>query len=284
LAIYFLVLVAGTAAIETTLALRGRGLGHETGLIALLMWTPAVASFVARLALREGIGDVSFRFGGPIGGKAILLAWVYPLIVAAVGYGIAWGTGLVSFVPPSLTSIHLALNNPAARFLALLLLNATLGTLIGALFAAGEEIGWRGYMLTRLIDAGIPRPVLISGLVWGLWHVPLILTGLYVAGPNRYESALVFVIDVIAIAYMAAYVRLKSGSVWPAVMVHASWNALIQGVFDASSKGSEVWIGESGLLITAANIVLVLLLVRGSWQVKRAPGDADRGVLRAAAV
>jgi hypothetical protein len=41
--------------------------------------------------------------------------------------------------------------------------------------AAGEEIGWRGYMLTRLVDAGIPRPVLASGLIWGLWHVPVVL-------------------------------------------------------------------------------------------------------------
>jgi uncharacterized protein len=43
--------------------------------------------------------------------------------------------------------------------------------------AAGEEIGWRGYMLTRLTEGGIRYPVLASGVIWGLWHVPLIVTG-----------------------------------------------------------------------------------------------------------
>ena len=42
---------------------------------------------------------------------------------------------------------------------------------------AGEEIGWHGYMLTRLVDAGMAKPILTSGLIWGLWHVPLILGG-----------------------------------------------------------------------------------------------------------
>lgn len=46
-----------------------------------------------------------------------------------------------------------------------------------------EEIGWRGYMLTRLIDAGVLRPVLASALIWGLWHVPLVLAGVCAAGP-----------------------------------------------------------------------------------------------------
>ena len=51
--------------------------------------------------------------------------------------------------------------------------------------AAGEEIGWRGYMLTRLIDAGVPAPVIVSGLIWGLWHVPLIVAGIiYGAHPS----------------------------------------------------------------------------------------------------
>src|SRR3712207_7188827 len=51
------------------------------------------------------------------------------------------------------------------------------GMVVGLVLAAGEEIGWRGYMLTRLIDAGVPRPVFASGLIWALWHVPLVLGG-----------------------------------------------------------------------------------------------------------
>lgn len=57
------------------------------------------------------------------------------------------------------------------------------GALDACKYTAGEEIGWRGYMLTRLVDSGIKAPILISGLIWGLWHAPLILSGQYASGP-----------------------------------------------------------------------------------------------------
>ncbi len=57
---------------------------------------------------------------------------------------------------------------------------------LGADVAAGEEIGWHGYMLTRLVDAGVAKPILTSGLIWGLWHVPLILGEVY---PSRSTAA-----------------------------------------------------------------------------------------------
>ena len=63
---------------------------------------------------------------------------------------------------------------------------------IAAISATGEEIGWRGYMLTRLVDAKIPRPILVSGLIWWGWHAPLILSGQYASGPYPALSALLF--------------------------------------------------------------------------------------------
>src|SRR6266699_2313318 len=64
-----------------------------------LMWTPAASSVVARLALREGFADVSFRIGGRRGWNAIGMALIFPILVGLVGYGIAWTTGLVRFNP-----------------------------------------------------------------------------------------------------------------------------------------------------------------------------------------
>jgi hypothetical protein len=58
------------------------------GLIAWLMLVPTVASVVARLALKEGFSDVSFRFGGRRGGKAIVQALIFPLVIGLVAYGI----------------------------------------------------------------------------------------------------------------------------------------------------------------------------------------------------
>jgi membrane protease YdiL (CAAX protease family) len=273
LAIYFAVLVAGSAVLEILLIRTGDPIERHMGLVALLMWTPAFASLVARLCFREGIRDVSFRFGGRAGGRALLIAWLYPLSVGFAAYGFAWIAGLAVFAPPEAVAGGIAGGSSAARFAALLGLNLTLGALVSSATAAGEEIGWRGYMLTRLIDAGLPRPVLASGLIWGAWHLPLILTGQYASSPMPALSAILFLINVAAFAYLAAKLRLESGSVWPAVLVHGSWNTLIQGVFDRSTAGSPFLLGESGILVVALNVLFVILVVRGTWAAKRAPQD-----------
>ena len=99
---------------------------------------------------REGFADVLFR-----GGRRLLrwtiVALLFPQVVGFVAFGAGWLTGLVLFVPPS------------GGFWIALLVASTIGTAVSAVWAAGEEIGWRGYMLIRLIDAGLPHPVLISG-------------------------------------------------------------------------------------------------------------------------
>jgi uncharacterized protein len=284
LAIYFSILIPGSALLEWLLLRTGDPIEKHHGLVFALMWIPALSSLVARILLREGIRDVSFRLGGVKGAKAILVAWIYPLAVAAPAYGLAWAAGLADFSPPLLEPFNLQLSPPLTRFGVLLGLSFSLAAVFGTLFAAGEEIGWRGYMLTRLIDAKIPRPVLVSGLIWGLWHVPLILNGQYASGPYPALSACIFLLNITVFAYLAARFRLESGSVWPAVIMHAAWNAIIQGVFDASTQGKSVWVGESGILVTLVNVAVVAILVRGSWTVKREPGETEPAVIRALAV
>ncbi len=274
--IYFTVLAAGSGLLEFLLIRTGDPIQKHMGLVSLLMWTPAFASFVARISLREGIRDVSFRFGGREGGRALLLAWLYPLAVGFAAYGLAWISGLAAFAPPESARLGTAGLSSAARFAAVLGLNLTVGAAVSSLFAAGEEIGWRGYMLTRLIDVGIERPVLASGILWGAWHVPLILSGQYASSPKPGLSAALFLADIVAFAYLAARIRLESGSVWPAVLLHGSWNTLIQGVFDTSTKGSTLLIGESGIFVVAFDILFVLALTRGTWQIRRSPQEAPR--------
>lgn len=81
----------------------------------------------------------------------------------------------------------------------------TLQLLIGMVFAAGEEIGWRGYMLTRLIAAGVPKPILVSGLIWGAWHLPLIVSGRYVVSSDPMLSAALFMVTSVAGGYLIAW-------------------------------------------------------------------------------
>jgi membrane protease YdiL (CAAX protease family) len=273
LTVYFALLVAGTAFFEWKILRTGESIDKLPGLVFALMYVPAIASIGARLALREGFGDVSFRLGKWEGMRSMVLAWIYPIVVGFLAYGMAWAASFAKFQRPLPPQSHLYVNSPAINFFESLSLMATLGTLASGLSAFGEELGWRGYMLTRLIAAGVPRPVLFSGLIWALWHVPLILSGQYAAGARPEVSAMLFVIGVVADACLAAYVRLRSGSIWPAVMLHAAWNAVIQGTFDRATVGASWAVGESGVLTVSVSLVFVLVATRGPWKFYRRPSE-----------
>ncbi|MBA2389406.1 MAG: CPBP family intramembrane metalloprotease [Geodermatophilaceae bacterium] len=133
-------------------------------------------------------------------------------------------------------------------------------------------------MLTRLIDAGVPRPVLASGLIWGLWHLPLVLAGVYAAGPSPALSAVLFMGAVTSFGYILGRMRLQTGSIWPAVVAHSAWNSVIQGPFDGSTTGAGagLWTGESGILTVVVLVVVAVLVSRGTWTyIRRLP---ERGV------
>jgi membrane protease YdiL (CAAX protease family) len=201
---------------------------------------------------------------------------VFPIVIGLVAYGIAWATGLAQFDPQPLGLIASLVGDtasPVTLFLVLLALTATIGTIIGALSAAGEEIGWRGYMLMRLIDAGVPRPVLASGLIWGLWHIPLILAGVYVAGSSPVVSAVLFLVMVASFGFVIARMRLETGSIWPAIALHAAWNSIIQGAFDpvSTGAGAALWVGEAGILTALALVVAAVIFSRGRWTMRRVP-------------
>lgn len=231
---------------------------QRDGLIAALMLVPALASLIARLLLKEGFADVSFRLGGFRGIRYIGFAFVFPVVVGLITYGTAWATGLVAFVPPSTVN-----SDVFVSFL--------VGFAVSFVLVSGEEIGWRGYMLTRLIEAGVPRPVLMSGLIWGVWHLPLVLVGVYASGPSPALSALLLLIGITAFSYVIARFRLETGSVWPAVALHAAWNSIIQGPFDGASAGATaaLWVGESGMLTALTLVAAAILLSRGTWAISR---------------
>jgi uncharacterized protein len=255
LAVYFALVVVLSGAIEAYIIFINPEFFQATIGILALMWSPAAASVIARLVLREGFSDVSFRFGGLRTLPWYALGLGVPLAVGILAYGAAWLTGLVG------------VQGGAVAFLVGLVVTGAIGAVQGCLFTAGEEIGWRGYMLTRLVDAGVPRPVLVSGLIWAGWHLPLIFASIYAAGPYPALSALLFVVSVTSMSFVFARMRLETGSIWPVIFAHSAWNAIIQGPFDGATKGpnAALWTGESGILTVIVLVVVAVIVSRGSW-------------------
>ena len=284
LSIFFVVLVAGSAYFEHKILVLGGSIQNHLGIILGLVWWVTVASVVARLILRESPRDVSFRWGGLAGTRAIAVATAMPLVVGFTAYGLAWCTGLAHFRAPGpsrlVLGMHFALvGNSVVRFIESVLILLVFGALSDFKYVAGEEIGWRGYMLTRLVDSGVPAPILISGVVWGLWHTPLILSGQYASGPYRTLSVCLFLVGIVAGGYVFAWLRLSSGSIWPCIWAHGAWNAVIQGAFDRSTAGPGIWVGESGVLTSAMLVLFAVVLFR-AWPVAQRTSLSRPGELR----
>jgi membrane protease YdiL (CAAX protease family) len=93
------------------------------------------------------------------------------------------------------------------------------------LFTFGEEYGWRGYLLPRLLPLGEIRASVLLGVIWGVWHLPLLLAGLNYPGVNIWLAILVFTFVTVALSFTYTWFYVaSSGSVLVAAVFHASTN------------------------------------------------------------
>ena len=143
-------------------------------------------------------------------------------------------------------------------------------------FALGEEIGWRGFLVPALYRVrGFVWTGVASGLIWGTWHVPLIMFGGYSAGTPAWYAVTCFMISVTAMSVTVAWLRLRSGSLWTAALYHGAHNLTIQGIFDGSTidTGWTKWITtEFGIGLTVATVAMSLYF----WGRRRQLASAGR--------
>ena len=89
----------------------------------------------------------------------------------------------------------------------------------------GEEMGWRGYMMPKLIKlCGLPKAVIFGGIIWGIWHWPLTYAGHNFGTEYRgypFTGFAAMAILTVFLGIILTYVTLKTGSVWPAAFLHA---------------------------------------------------------------
>ena len=228
------------------------------------MWAPALAAFTCCAFFHIPFSFLGFQWPG---GRAVAWGYFLPVAYAATAYLLVWATGLApadfaSFLHLSQKSLQIG--SGAGALNALLIM--TFGVLQSGVSAAGEEIGWRGFLVPALAQRlNFTGLALVSGVIWALWHYPLILFGTYDSTAPKWVALLCFTSMIIATGAMAAWLRLKSGSVWPAVMLHACHNAVIQWLFDSMTveTGKAAWFaGEFGVALAVTSILFVIPIWR----------------------
>jgi membrane protease YdiL (CAAX protease family) len=255
----------------------GPGLPVSLPIILVSMFGPAFGNLAARVVTREGWGDLRLGFRGPV--RAWLVAW--PGLAAAAFVGaLAYFAVFPDAFDPSLPvladqlaavpgDVPLDLTTIAIAQIASALL---LAPFINAVPAFGEEFGWRGYLQWKLRPLGWRPMVLWTGLIWGVWHWPLIALGYnygtgYPGAP--WTGMVVFLVFTTAVGAVLAWVTEATGSVFPASLGHGVVNAVAGvGVLAAATGTDTPLLGP-----TSVGLLGVVGFVALAWLVARRPPE-----------
>jgi len=223
-----------------------------------VMWCPTLAALVCCAVFRIDLASLGWSWRPS---RYVAIGYITPVLYAFPVYVLAWifiPAGFIydTFAASEAKSWGLADWPNLALWVFAVPAQATIGVIRSLSSALGEEIGWRGFLLPRLVAVrGYNLGCLLAGLIWAAWHVPAILWVGYEAGtPKLYEIAC-FAISVVATTYILGWLRLRSNSLWPCAMLHATHNLFIQHIFDGmtASEGAVTYVTTEfgcGLAIT----------------------------------
>jgi membrane protease YdiL (CAAX protease family) len=258
----FLVLAFGLSSIFYVLIITG-GKGIGPWLLPLML-CPGVSAILTKLIFDRSLKGLGWK-PGPA--KWLGLAYLLPILYGAVIYGIVWLVGLGGFTTDAIAGQMAELgmaDAPAWQMVAVYML--LMGTIVfvrsGLLGSFGEELGWRGFLFPELHRmTSFTTASLISGVVWALFHLPVMLFSDYNSTAPIAFQVVVFFISAIAHTFVYNWLRAKSGSVWPAVLLHASHNVFVSNVYDPLMTRyplTDFFVTEFGLGLLVINVLMAL--------------------------
>lgn len=273
--ILFLALAAGLSTIFYVIV---NVTGSPAPWILGLMWMPALAGILSCVILGRPLRFLGMSRWST---KYAVLGYLIPVGYALVIYGLIWLTGIGGF--PRLDAVDafsagggIAGLPDAARIIIFVVARAGIGMITGVLAATGEEIGWRGFLVPELYrHVGFIAVALISGVIWAAWHVPIVSVVYANVDLPVWYWVTSFALAAAGVGTLAAWLRLKSGSLWPPILLHAGSNLWMQSIVDPLTiyKDDTDWIaGDLGAGIAIAGVVVAVgaILLR-----KRLPSSEE---------
>jgi membrane protease YdiL (CAAX protease family) len=205
------------------------------------MAAPALAHILTRLVTREGWQDLYLRPNFRQGWPYWVVSWIAPALFAVAGMAIFFAL-FPQYYDPSLSTIRTMMENSAAATgqalpemsLWLVVISQTITALviapiINAVPILGEEFGWRAYLQPKLMPLGGRTTMVWMGVIWGLWHAPIIAMG-HNYGPEYPGAPWLGILAMTWFTFVfgtfIGWATLRAGSVWPAVIGHGALNGI----------------------------------------------------------
>jgi membrane protease YdiL (CAAX protease family) len=246
------------------LILHSGSLGYGRGMYTFgLMWCPALAGMVTLRLNGRSIADLGWKWGET---KYQVRSWYIPLLYTTIAYAIVWIFKLGAFGNPDYydgytKSMHLG-GPPWISIVLGTILVGTYGLIRSVSSALGEEIGWRGFLVPELSKTtSFTVTSLVSGIIWSLWHYPVLIFSDYNAGTPTWYGLTCFTVMVVSISFIFAWMRIKSGSLWTAAILHGSHNLYVQAIFTPLTRdtGKTKWfIDEFGCVLPLVAVAFAI--------------------------
>jgi membrane protease YdiL (CAAX protease family) len=208
-------------------------------ILLLVMWVPAIVTIFIKKFSKEGFNDVGFRIGNL---KYYLLAFLLILFTVPLEVFLSLLLGVAQYNDKFLTISQGAVqlgedwkfallfgfkNLSLPFFLLNNLVSMLVASIIGIIFAFGEELGWRGFLQNKLFsNMGITSGVIILGLIWGFWHLPVNLMGLQPTANPQLSAFVLFPLFTICFSVIFAWFYIKSKSIFLVSFLHSANNSI----------------------------------------------------------
>lgn len=241
-------------------SLVGKPALSSQSVILIAMFLPAIATlFTQLLVVKKPLRELGFKLGNwQMYGKCYLLICALFLL----NYAITWAF----FLPPDFTLqtfmkeyvITGGLPLPDWKMIAVLSLTTFVAApILNIIPSLGEEIGWRGFLLPNLEPLGKIPAMIITGLIWALWHTPMILLLGFYYGAQAWPGFLLHFILVLGLGIWMGYIWFETRNTMLAAFIHATFNANAYGIYAIFFiTPSKLIVGTGGLI----NATLFLLL------------------------
>jgi membrane protease YdiL (CAAX protease family) len=230
---------------------------------AAAMWAPGLAAIlVTRFIDRQSLASLNLTHLGNL--RLYLWAWLAPLGLALLAGVATWLLGLGKLDLEFKQLSEAMAQTPGGNQISVqavvgiqIAAALSFAPLINMLFALGEELGWRGFLLPHLLPLGQGKAIVLSGVIWGLWHAPAILQGLNY--PTQPVLGVFFMIVFCVLSgTLMSWLFLRTKSPWAPALAHGAGNA-VAGLPMLFLSGVDITWG--GTLASVAGWIPLTLLV-----------------------